>query len=550
MHFANYIMGFLPLFTNPSSTNYLNTIDKPPARPYDENPYLSGLEISRIRMLRRPWGAKRREYLRRSSNHTTSEFPIQRIMIPIIDLADITHQKPREHRQAPATVRKTSGDGNFYIDIRDEQFGFADVGGYVDVKLELLQVVDFLRNASTYSQYGVRVCKGILLNGPPGTGKTRLAKALAGECNVSFIPTVGSVFHQKYVGIGSARMRELFDFASQNKPAIVFIDELDAIGRKRSGGNEGSDGERDSTLNQLLVYLDGFESDAEVVVLAATNRVDILDEALIRSGRFDKIITVPNPDKETRDEIVKIHMGNKPINVSIDDISSMTAGFSGAQIEALMNEATLYSIRNQSLPVNVEALEIMKDRILLGQSTKKRNVSTPILKRVAVHEVGHLLMSLKSPNYPKPIKVSIESTGASSFGHTMFEGSDQDEGFFLKEHLQDRIKVLLGGRAAEDVIYGDSSSGAVADLEQAFGVAKQMVLSFGMGRSIINPFFSESYKRKVDDDIHVIISTMYRETRKTLEENEGLIQHIANALVKSRVLKYPEIVSLMNEHRP
>lgn len=439
---------------------------------------------------------------------------------------------------------KESSEGNFRLE-KVDNFNFTCVGGYNEVKEELVQVVDFLIHPTNYTVYGVRIPKGVLLAGPPGNGKTLLAKCLAGESNTSFIAAVGSQFQEKYVGTGAARVRELFELANNNQPCIIFIDELDALGRKRSGGEQGADAERDQTLNQLLTQLDGFNSDDSVVVLGATNRVDILDAALIRAGRFDKIINVPNPDSKTRLEIIDIHMRNKPINVSTSLLNQLTTGFSGAQIETLLNEATLHALRKGTIPVTIEDIEIAKDKLLLGRSSQGKNMTANTIKRIAIHEIGHLLISLSSAYHEKPVKVSIESAGT-SLGYTMFEENEVDEGIYLREYLEDKIKVLLGGRAAEEVIYGSSvSSGAISDLEKAFGMAKQMVTNYGMGAKIIYPYFSDEYKKEVDDEIHKIIVFAYKETRQLLEKKKKILITLAEELINKKTLKYDEIVSII-----
>ena len=470
------------------------------------------------------------------------EIPLE-IKIPITE-----EYTPRRNRQQRSQEKRiiSSTDGTFQLENIDSSFNFTQVGGYKEVKEELTQVLDFLLNPTNYTQYGIRIPKGLLLEGPPGNGKTLLAKGLAGEANTSFISTCGSIFNEKYVGVGSARVRELFNFASNHLPCIIFIDELDAVARSRHSSGEGSDAERDQTLNQLLVAMDGFDKSGSLLVIGATNRADILDKAILRPGRFDKIITVPNPDQETRNEIIKIHLVGKPINTNITEIVKLTKGFSGAQIENIINEAVLLAIRNNSLPVTLDTFELLKDRVLFGQTTKRKELTAPALKRIAIHETGHLLLGLTSPFLEKPEKVSIETTSSTSLGYTMFEINEKDEGLYLREYLEDKLKVLLGGRVAEEIFYGLSvSSGAISDLESAFAMAKSMIMNYGMGNKIIYPYFSEQYKREIDDEIHYLINSAYKEAKRLLELNKPLVTVLATELYNKKVLSYQEICDIV-----
>jgi cell division protease FtsH len=557
--------SFLPLSTisKMSSKNVFFIQPGNVKIPDGRNSYLNTLEKESIKKIRhrRSRNGRRmdREHIitSRERNITSIREPEPRpFLIPILSLIpngnhnnddereDDEFGQFRSPRRPSKRVVTESSEGNFRLE-KVDNFNFTCVGGYKEVKEELVQVVDFLLHPKNYTIYGVRIPKGVLLAGPPGNGKTLLAKCLAGESNTSFVAAVGSQFQEKYVGTGAARVRELFELASNNQPCIIFIDELDALGRKRSGGEQGAEAERDQTLNQLLTQLDGFNTDDSVVVLGATNRVDILDPALIRAGRFDKIINVPNPDSKTRIEIIDIHMKNKPINISSTLLNQMTGGFSGAQIETLLNEATLHALRKGTIPVNVDDIEVAKDKLLLGRVSQGRNMSVNAIKRIAIHEIGHLLMSLSSIYHEKPIKVSIESAGQ-SLGYTMFEENEVDEGIYLREYLEDKIKVLLGGRAAEEVIYGSSvSSGALSDLEKAFGMAKQMVTNYGMGAKIIYPYFSDEYKKEVDDEIHKIIVFAYKDVKNMLEKKKKLLIKLAEELIEKKTLKYDDIVLII-----
>jgi cell division protease FtsH len=439
--------------------------------------------------------------------------------------------------------QRVSQEGTFRIEEKKLNLTFKDVGGYDNVKLELLQIIDMIKNREKYEQYGLRVPKGILLEGPTGNGKTLLAKTFSGEIDFPIIVTSGSEFNEKFVGVGAARIRELFKFAEDNEPCVIFIDEIDALSRKRSNNEDGASGERDQTLNQLLVNLDGFAISKNIIVIGATNRLDILDKAITRPGRMDKIIHVPNPDAKTREHIISIHLKQKPINVTMTEMISITSGLNGAQIENLLNEASLTGIRQNTLPVNVTLLEDTKYKILMGQSIGKKNISETASTRIAIHEIGHLIMAMKSKHFEKPTKVTIDSSVFNSLGYTLFEKTDIDEGIFLREYLLEHLQILLGGRVAEETIYGLSvSSGAYSDLETAFNVAKKMIMEYGMGKSIIYPYFSDTYKTRIDQEIHLLIKNAHELTKKTMIENKDVLINLSNELKLNKTLMYSDFV--------
>lgn len=442
---------------------------------------------------------------------------------------------------------KESDSGQFVLETI-KNFNFTRIGGYETIKKELGQVAHMMLHPDNYKKYNVRVPKGVLLEGPPGNGKTLLAKCFAGETNCSFVQCSGSEFNEKYIGVGSSRIRELFKFASENQPVVLFIDEFDAIGRRR-GEDGSSNGEKDTTLNQLLVLMDGFENIPNMLIMAATNRVDILDPAAIRPGRFDKVIHIPNPDFQTRSEISKIHRESKPIQVDDEEIAQMTSGFSGAMIENLLNEATLWGIRNERLPIDRDMLDDIRQEIIFGTAVMTRNISVHTQKRIAVHETGHLLNALCTDYYDKPIRVSINLSNKNSLGHTVFERDEEDDGIFTKEYLDEKIRVLLGGRAAEEIIYGQSSSstGSVADLESAFQLTRRMIMEFGMGRHIVYPFLSEDYKKRIDDEIDQYVQTMYNEAKQVILINMNIFNTFVDRLTTQGVLMENEIASIFNE---
>ena len=500
---------------------------------------------------------KGKSTFRRRDHHERRRRPIPEkeeggVVVPVEESAFgffINASRPFLSVRKPAA--KTSESGTFHLENVRHEYNFTRVGGYHEVKNEMVQVLDFILHPGNYTPYGVRIPRGVLLEGPTGNGKTLLAKCLAGEAGMNFISCSGAEFNEKYVGVGASRIRELFQFAMENKPCILFIDEIDALGRTRTNDGDGAGAERDQTLNQLLVNMDGFSSSGELLVMGATNRIDILDKALIRPGRIDKIIHVPNPDTETRGEIVTIHRQRKPLNVSDDYLVKLTHGFNGAQIENLLNEAVLFSIRNRTLPVTASVLDGMKEKLLVGQTSgSKRNISQKTLERIAVHEIGHLVMAVQSLYYEKPWKVTIDSMNPhNSLGYTIFEADNEEEVMFVREYFEDKLKVLLGGRVAEEVFYGNSiSSGALSDLESAFSMAKKMVMEYGMGTDIIYPYFSETYKKRIDEQIHFLILKAYKNTQVFMEKNKVFIGDMAQELVEKKTMHAEDIRAFYETH--
>jgi len=443
----------------------------------------------------------------------------------------------------------SSDSGTFQIEKDTRLYNFTRIGGYKEIKAELSQVVHMMTHKENYTRYNVRIPRGILLEGPPGNGKTLLAKCFAGETGSDFVRCCGSDFNEKYIGVGSARLRELFRLGKENSPSVIFIDEFDAIGRRRGGADDTSGGERDTTLNQLLALMDGFDKDNNVLVIAATNRIDILDPAVTRPGRFDKIIHIQNPDSDTRKAIIDIHIQDKPIEADIETITRMTSGFSGAMIENMLNEATLWGIRTDHLPIVQNDLENIRQRLLFGVANGKKNMSAAILKRIAIHETGHLVNALVSEFYEQPIRVTIDSESHRSFGMTMFQKDDVDDGIFIRDYIDDQVRVLLGGRAAEEIIYGHSvSSGSVSDLEMAFQVVKRMILEFGMGTHIVYPFLSEEYKKRIDDEIHQYIQDSYSMAKDVILDNIDLFNVFVEKLYEETTLVEKDILDIISSH--
>ena len=441
---------------------------------------------------------------------------------------------------------------NFEV-ILNPPFNFNDVGGYETVKEELMQTVDLLKNYEKYSKYNVRTPKGLILEGPPGNGKTLLAKAFSGEVNASFIPVSGSQFTEKYVGVGASRIRELFDLAKENKPTIIFIDEIDAVGRSRSGSEASNHGnsETQSTLNQLLVAMDGYNSTDGIFVIGATNRADLLDPALLRPGRIDKRVFIGNPDIKTREAILNIHLKGKPRSphVTVDKLKDVTNGLSGAQIENLLNEGMLLALRNDREVLLMDDIETILARILVGYQPSENNYSEDMIRRIAIHEMGHAIVGILSLHHAKIVKVCLNLWSPTSPGYTIFENSETDTNIYTKEKLLSRLMVLLSGRIAEEVFFGTSiTSGASKDIEDAYGLAEQMIVKFGMGNKIIYPHHSEDSKNYIDRDIEELIEKTYHNAHSIILKSKELIDICANELVETQLLMPERIYQIMKEH--
>ena len=424
---------------------------------------------------------------------------------------------------------------NFEV-IKNNDFKFKDVGGHDKIKEELMQCADLLVNYKKYSKYNVRTPKGLILEGPPGNGKTLLAKGFCGEIDVGFIPVSGSQFQEKYVGVGAARVRELFELAKENVPCIIFMDEIDAIGRKRSGDDSKQD--HDSTLNELLVNLDGFKSTNGIFIMGATNRIDLLDDALIRPGRVDKKIYVGNPDKKTREAIIQIHIKGKPHNINMNQLVDLTNGYSGAQIENLLNEAMLYALRQNREMMTIGDIELTSNRILVGFQSTDNIVTADVLAQVATHEMGHALVGIFT-KYKKLIKVTINLSSPTSLGFTLFEPNETQ--LVTRQNMIHEIMTLLGGRVAEELLFNTLTSGASHDFTQAKKIAERMILDYGMGQKAIIPHGSDKYKEMLDKEIDDIIIESYYSTKSLLQKIEPLLKDCADALVKDQVLKEEDI---------
>ena len=436
---------------------------------------------------------------------------------------------------------------NFEV-IKNNSFNFKNVGGYTGIKEELLQLADMLVDFNKYSKFNVRVPKGLILEGPPGNGKTLLAKSFCGEIKVNFIPVSGAQFQEKYVGVGASRVRELFKLAKDNTPCIIFIDEIDAIGRKRST-DDNSRPEHDTTLNELLSNLDGFISSNGIFLMGATNRFDLLDPALIRPGRIDKKIFVPNPDKKTREAILSIYLKGKPMNkdVNIDNLIEMTNGFSSAEIENFLNEAMLYAIRKKRAYINMHDFEIIFNRVLVGFQSVENKLSKEMLLQVSVHEMGHALVGLFT-QYKKLIKVTINLWSPKSLGYTLFEPDEDKKNLITKEQLINELMVLLGGRIAEEIIYENKySTGASHDLEQTRKIAENMIVNLGMGLKVVMPYSSEKYKELIDKEIEEVIGIAYQRAKILLINAKLLLTDCAEVLAIDHEITPEYILDKINK---
>lgn len=447
-------------------------------------------------------------------------------------------KKQRESREKKST--------NFEV-TNTYDLNFTNIGGYEDVKSELYQIVDLLKNSSKYSKYNVRVPKGLIFEGNPGNGKTYIAKALAGEAKVNFISVSGSEFQEKYVGVGPTRVRELFALAKKNKPCIIFIDEIDALGRKRTVDGETSATERDSTLNELLVALDGFKKINGVFVIGATNRVDLLDSALLRPGRIDKKIHIGSPNMKTREKVIDIHIKGKPHDntIMVNDLIEETNGYSCAEIENVLNEAMLNALRENRNEFTKNDLEKVVNKMMVGWQPIEHDFDENTIDHIAIHEMGHAIMGMNTIYHKNITKVSINLNSPSSPGYTIFDKSISS--IHVREELIEHLMILLSGRIAEELIYDKSvTTGAVNDFEEAYKLTEQMIYTYGMGTKIIYPYRSEKYKTIIDEEIQYIINESYVKAKQCLTKHKQQIINGANLLKQMKTMNYSDLYELMN----
>lgn len=442
---------------------------------------------------------------------------------------------------------------------------FADVAGAEEEKVELAEIVEFLRQPKKFSDLGARIPKGVLLVGPPGTGKTLFAKAVAGEAGVPFFSVSGSDFVEMYVGVGASRVRDLFDMAKKNQPCIIFIDEIDAVGRHRGAGLGGGNDEREQTLNQILVQMDGFESNDGVIVIAATNRSDILDPALTRPGRFDRQVFVNLPDVKGREQILKVHARNKSLapDVNLKNIARLSAGFSGADLANLLNEAAILAARaNKKFIGNAELYEAF-DKVAMGPAKKSKVVTEQEKRITAFHESGHAILAKLCANCDPVHEVTIIPRGNAG-GFTMTR-PESDRAYYSKNFILDDICMTLGGRVAEEIVIKDISSGATGDIKQATKFARAMVTEFGMSEKLglisysddsqpvfigkdmaVHNSYSEETAKMIDDEVRSIVSTQLVRARKLLTENRSVLDNMARVLIERETIYTEEVDMLID----
>ncbi len=445
---------------------------------------------------------------------------------------------------------------------------FDDVAGCEESKEELQEVIHFLKDPEKFKKLGAKVPKGVLLVGPPGTGKTLLAKATAGEADVPFFSASGSDFVEMFVGVGAARVRDLFEQAKKFQPCIIFIDEMDAVGRHRGAGLGGGHDEREQTLNQLLVELDGFDDNSSTILIAATNRPDILDPALMRPGRFDRHIVVDRPDVKGREEILNVHMKDKKFadDVNVGILARRTPGLVGADLANLINEAALLAARHDKEKIDMSDLEEGIERVMAGPERKSRLINDHEKKIIAYHETGHAIVAKILPGSDPVHKISIIPRGHAALGYTL-QLPEEDRFLMSKSELMNRISVLLSGRVSEEIVFGDITSGAANDLERATQTARQMVTQLGMsetiglvklgnkreeiflGRDISEDRnYSEEIAYVIDKEVKAIIDSCYERAKEILTEHRALMDKIANALLEHEVIDAEEFEKLMNEN--
>ncbi|MBF2051475.1 MAG: ATP-dependent zinc metalloprotease FtsH3 [Leptolyngbya sp. IPPAS B-1204] len=476
----------------------------------------------------------------------------------------------RRAQNGPGSQAMNFGKSRARVQMEPQtQVTFGDVAGIEQAKLELAEVVDFLKNADRFTAVGAKIPKGVLLVGPPGTGKTLLARAVAGEAGVPFFSISGSEFVEMFVGVGASRVRDLFEQAKANAPCIVFIDEIDAVGRQRGAGLGGGNDEREQTLNQLLTEMDGFEGNTGIIIIAATNRPDVLDAALLRPGRFDRQVVVDRPDYTGRLEILNVHARGKTLSkdVDLEKIARRTPGFTGADLANLLNEAAILAARRNLTEISMDEVNDAIDRVLAGPEKKDRVMSEKRKSLVAYHEAGHALVGALMPDYDPVQKISIIPRGRAG-GLTWFTPSEDrmDSGLYSRSYLQNQMAVALGGRIAEELVFGEEevTTGASNDLQQVARVARQMVTRFGMsdrlgpvalGRSQGGMFlgrdimaerdFSEETAAAIDDEVRNLVDQAYRRAKSVLTENRAVLDKLAEMLIERETVDAEELQELL-----
>jgi cell division protease FtsH len=476
----------------------------------------------------------------------------------------------RRAQSGPGSQAMNFGKSKARVQMEPQtQVTFGDVAGIEQAKLELAEVVDFLKNADRFTAIGAKIPKGVLLVGPPGTGKTLLARAVAGEAGVPFFSISGSEFVEMFVGVGASRVRDLFEQAKANAPCIVFIDEIDAVGRQRGAGLGGGNDEREQTLNQLLTEMDGFEGNTGIIVVAATNRPDVLDAALLRPGRFDRQVVVDRPDYAGRKEILKVHARGKTLakDVDLDKIARRTPGFTGADLSNLLNEAAILAARRNLTEISMDEVNDAIDRVLAGPEKKNRVMSEKRKTLVAYHEAGHALVGALMPDYDPVQKISIIPRGRAG-GLTWFTPSEErmEAGLYSRSYLQNQMAVALGGRIAEEIIFGEEevTTGAASDLQQVARIARQMITRFGMsdrlgpvalgrqsggvflGRDIASDRdFSDETAGTIDGEVSILVERAYNRAKDVLNSNRHVLDLIAQMLIEKETVDADELQEIL-----
>ncbi|NEO31533.1 MAG: ATP-dependent metallopeptidase FtsH/Yme1/Tma family protein [Symploca sp. SIO3C6] len=476
----------------------------------------------------------------------------------------------RRAQNGPGSQAMNFGKSKARVQMEPQtQVTFGDVAGIEQAKLELNEVVDFLKNADRFTAIGAKIPKGVLLVGPPGTGKTLLARAVAGEAGVPFFSISGSEFVEMFVGVGASRVRDLFEQAKSNAPCIVFIDEIDAVGRQRGAGLGGGNDEREQTLNQLLTEMDGFEGNTGIIIIAATNRPDVLDAALLRPGRFDRQVVVDRPDYAGRLEILNVHARGKTLakDVDLEKIARRTPGFTGADLSNLLNEAAILAARRNLTEISMDEVNDAIDRVLAGPEKKDRVMSEKRKTLVAYHEAGHALVGALMPDYDPVQKISIIPRGRAG-GLTWFTPSEDrmDSGLYSRSYLQNQMAVALGGRIAEEIIFGEEevTTGASNDLQQVTRVARQMVTRYGMsdrlgpvtlGRQNGNMFlgreiasdrdFSNTTAAAIDEEVSQLVSQAYERAKNVLVSNKHVLDKLSQMLIEKETVDAEELQDIL-----
>ena len=470
-------------------------------------------------------------------------------------------------------MRKSAGANNKALEfgktnaqkVKDSKVRFVDVAGAEEEKQELQEIVEFLKNPKKFTDIGARVPKGVLLVGPPGTGKTLFAKAVAGEANVPFFSISGSDFVETFVGVGASRVRDLFEQAKKSMPCIVFIDEIDAVGRQRGAGLGGGNDEREQTLNQLLVQMDGFESNDSIIIMAATNRADILDPALMRPGRFDRQIYVNTPDVKGREEIMKVHARNKPIggDINFKSVARLTVGFTGADIENMLNEAAILAAREDRKIITMHDISEAINKVIAGPAKKSRVITETDKRITAYHESGHAIVAKMVKNCDNVHEVSIIPRGQAA-GYTITLPSN-DDNHMTKQKLLDNIAMLLAGRAAEEIVIQDISTGASNDIQRASKIARKMVTEWGMSDDIGTMYlgaseevflgrdyqtqlnYSDEVAAKIDEEVKRILDDQYQRALAILRDNRGIMDAMVKLLYEKETIFEEEIDKLFDD---